>query len=149
MITFPRIVTKEVIQQMAMPYIEQVEYGEVDPLSMYIKLEGLLKAISLIKEAIKKEAINSADNYTLREDRKLHAVEFSIRAGRTTFDFSEDKEWRKLRHREKEAGLIRKEREIELKRIYSEPDPDTGEILGDITMKSMSKATLALTIPDK
>lgn len=149
MITLPRIVTKEVIQQMAMPYIEQVEYGEVDPLSMYIKLEGLLKAISLIKEAIKKEAISNADEYTLREDRRMHAVEFSIRTGRTTFDYSEDREWRKLRHKEKEAGLIRKEREIELKKIYNTPDPETGEIQGDITIKTMTKATLALTIPDK
>lgn len=97
--------------------------GNVNP----IEIETYFKAIETVAGAIRKNPkfkeclMDEVDKHPGREFRYGNAI--IVSASRTTYDYSDDEEWKKL-------DAKRKKREAFLKNLDREmADPETGELI--------------------
>lgn len=124
--------TKEQIILFADLISKEVDAGYVNPLSMHIRITGMIQALEKAKEHIRDMVITEAMKHGLKTF-DVQGVEVTIGEHGTKYDFTKccDVLWERFKTDEETAAYLRKEREKFLKGINISEiivDESTGEV---------------------
>lgn len=144
----PKVLTKSAIAQAGTEYAQKLlDGGEVSPLVGYMQLRALKCAIDWAMDELKSEAIDEADLYS-KGDSIIDGVKFTVRAGRTYYNYAKDATWLTIKAEEKAAADRRKAREGFLRALENEMvDPSTGEFIKPAQVSKYGASVLAITFP--
>lgn len=124
-----------------------LDAGEQSPLAALIQLRALRDAIDHAIKGLEVAAMDEAAQYG-RNDANWRGVGFTVRNGRTVYDYSHDPAWAEMKAQETAVAEQRKAREKFLQALPGEMvDPDTGEFIAPATIKNVTSSVLALTFP--
>ena len=111
-------ITKEVIAGIVQEAAEAVIEGNINPMEAAIRIKANEEILKNLRKQLDDIIISAAEEYQ-KEDRSIKGVEFNVVQGRTSFDFSEDAEWKDLK-----AKLAAREAYLKAMPTF---DPETGE----------------------
>jgi len=113
---------------------QKILSGDYNPIDLEVQLKAMEEVIKRLRgdRDIKEYVIDEANKYP---EKSFHHGSVTItKANRTTYDFSQDEEWRRLKTIENEKGDDRKLREKKLKGSFV--DSETGELVEAIEPSS-------------
>ncbi len=124
--------TRMVMERIAKNVIEQAEYGETDPAKVWIKLDFIIKALTLAKTNLTPTALEELIKY--EKDQKLLGVSISVKET-VKYDYSHNDEWKRLNDEQK---VIESDMKAAYKSNKKLLDDETGEIVTPAKIKSAS-----------
>lgn len=119
----------------------QIENGEIDPVSGYIMLKKIEKALDEAKEYAYKEA---SKKFCEMNKGELEALPFGAKgreSGRTTYEYTANEEYKA---KQEEVKRIKKLIKIATDNQSSIADPETGEQIYAVPFKKT--VTYAITV---
>lgn len=128
-------------------YMQLIEEGSMTFVEAFAAISNEIKKLEAIKDEIYKDATEEAREFN--KDEPYFGFIWSIRTGKTTYDFEADKEYCSINEALKSRRKALTEATKALANNKTFFDNDSGEELPHVPVKSVAKDVLTFAIAKK